>query len=434
MLDHLTLCTGCKKMYYFGDSTYLTCNACNSREKPTKKEVVMCGSEGCKFQRSVENKYCGKHQICLFVDEVVANGKRVCVNYVRGCRAQLDQTYAFTRCEECLEKDREKDRKRRGASIAAVAVPVPAPVAAPVTVDVDVHAPVAAVATVAAPVAVAEPENVFVKICTTCTKTKDIREYIGERGDTTKRCAECREKGKIADKRRDKEKRNEKARIAEATPERKQIKKEWSVNVRYKSVPYHYSSYVRHAEERSLCFDIDIDMYTSIVAEKCYYCDGMNDVGFNGVDRKDNKIGYTVDNSVACCSICNFMKKTTPAVEFIRKSIHLFHYASEKKQVYPELFADHTGVHYCVYNKRSIERYQTDIPRDMYDRIVAHACYLCGKTPSKTHKNGIDRFDNDIGYTDANCRPCCGDCNMMKRDYSYELLMEKMEQIRNKHE
>ena len=52
-------------------------------------------------------------------------------------------------------------------------------------------------------------------------------------------------------------------------------------------------------------------------------------------------------------------------------------------------------------------------------------CFYCGKTPSNvcmgTRHNGsykysgLDRVDNDIGYTTDNVVPCCIDCNKAKQ-------------------
>jgi hypothetical protein len=36
----------------------------------------------------------------------------------------------------------------------------------------------------------------------------------------------------------------------------------------------------------------------------------------NGVDRVENSLGYSVDNCVACCKICNWMKLTLSVDEF----------------------------------------------------------------------------------------------------------------------
>ena len=58
-----------------------------------------------------------KTQIHIFLDEVKGAGKHPCVNYIRGCRSQLDETYTKKRCEECRAKCREIDKKRRGKAI-----------------------------------------------------------------------------------------------------------------------------------------------------------------------------------------------------------------------------------------------------------------------------------------------------------------------------
>lgn len=58
--------------------------------------------------------------------------------------------------------------------------------------------------------------------------------------------------------------------------------------------------------------------------------------------------------------------------------------------------------------------------------IVKQDCVYCGSPPKKRHvgrrlhgsescsANGIDRFDNQIGYTVDNCVPCCLTCNRGK--------------------
>lgn len=58
--------------------------------------------------------------------------------------------------------------------------------------------------------------------------------------------------------------------------------------------------------------------------------------------------------------------------------------------------------------------------------IVRQPCYYCGTSDNKVnvaHRlnkiyqlrvNGIDRFDNNLGYILSNCVPCCGPCNRAK--------------------
>lgn len=44
-----------------------------------------------------------------------------------------------------------------------------------------------------------------------------------------------------------------------------------------------------------------------------------NELTYNGIDRLDNSKGYTIDNSVACCSKCNIAKGTDTKEEYIAR-------------------------------------------------------------------------------------------------------------------
>lgn len=67
-----------------------------------------------------------------------------------------------------------------------------------------------------------------------------------------------------------------------------------------------------------------------------------------------------------------------------------------------------------------------EISLEEYIEIASRDCAYCGarptiKTPSKswqsvTYLNGIDRIDNNVGYTVGNCAPCCAQCNWAKKD------------------
>lgn len=67
-----------------------------------------------------------------------------------------------------------------------------------------------------------------------------------------------------------------------------------------------------------------------ITQESCHYCGilpyqkygSKNCNGYyiyNGIDRKINNIGYTLENSIACCGICNKMKMDLDYDVFIKK-------------------------------------------------------------------------------------------------------------------
>lgn len=99
-----------------------------------------------------------------------------------------------------------------------------------------------------------------------------------------------------------------------------------------------YKNYKRHAIDRSLVFEITLEEFEVITQRDCYYCGvapiqisksannrlvekglASKDTGnyiYNGIDRLDNKRGYTIDNIVSCCKMCNHAKKTYTEDEF----------------------------------------------------------------------------------------------------------------------
>ena len=82
-----------------------------------------------------------------------------------------------------------------------------------------------------------------------------------------------------------------------------------------------------------------------------------------------------------------------------------------------------------------------EITLDQFDALAQSDCYYCGNKPVQCHKNiarhyngaytynGIDRLDNDIGYLQTNCVPCCGTCNMMKRTMVESTFVEQCRKI-----
>ena len=73
------------------------------------------------------------------------------------------------------------------------------------------------------------------------------------------------------------------------------------------------------ARDRNYCWNLTDDEFFSLCKFPCFYCDdlprnisksiyGTGDFIYNGVDRKDNSLGYTKENTVSCCRICNRAK------------------------------------------------------------------------------------------------------------------------------
>lgn len=59
--------------------------------------------------------------------------------------------------------------------------------------------------------------------------------------------------------------------------------------------------------------------------DDCFYCGkiSIENEDMSGIDRVDNKIGYTLNNCVSCCGMCNGIKGTFSKEEFINKCIEV---------------------------------------------------------------------------------------------------------------
>lgn len=91
-----------------------------------------------------------------------------------------------------------------------------------------------------------------------------------------------------------------------------------------------YSKYKYGAKRRNYTFNLSEFFFNDLVSSNCYYCNHpplsikylQNNKDYyiytNGIDRKDNSIGYIESNSVSCCKICNYAKNIVPHNEFLQ--------------------------------------------------------------------------------------------------------------------
>lgn len=93
--------------------------------------------------------------------------------------------------------------------------------------------------------------------------------------------------------------------------------------------PVIYENYKKRAERKQLPFLITLEEFNSIRTKICYYCGKENTSShMNGVDRKNNTLGYTIENCVSCCGECNYMKGELDMEEFIQKCKCISEYKS----------------------------------------------------------------------------------------------------------
>lgn len=94
-------------------------------------------------------------------------------------------------------------------------------------------------------------------------------------------------------------------------------------NGQYKHGNNRYCEYRSNARRRKISFDLTVEQFENLTKKECHYCGclkcnfGKTNRG-NGIDRKNNNLGYTIDNCVPCCARCNFIKNSMPYEEFLQ--------------------------------------------------------------------------------------------------------------------
>lgn len=100
------------------------------------------------------------------------------------------------------------------------------------------------------------------------------------------------------------------------------------------------------------------------------------------------------------------------------------------------------GFNYMYYtyenNARHKENRIFELTKEEFKSIVQSNCFYCGTAPRKEYvhgkaymtqeqidwakyvANGVDRVDNDKGYSVDNCVACCTRCNLAKRAMTQE--------------
>jgi len=83
------------------------------------------------------------------------------------------------------------------------------------------------------------------------------------------------------------------------------------------------------------------------------------------------------------------------------------------------------------YKRQAADRgYSFELDEKQFLDLVKKNCYYCGIEPQQEQKakgsngkfiyNGIDRLDNDLGYTTDNVVACCKSCNRAKDRMNFE--------------
>jgi hypothetical protein len=279
------------------------------------------------------------------------------------------------------------------------------------------------------------------KQCSNCRVVREINEFIGKKGDIVKRCLKCRDKdAKQKQKPEVREKRNargkEKAYYKKYRERKREenkeeflqnnaeVMKEWRNNNkeylnswRKKNVNYMLHAIKGQAKHKNIPWEITDEHAQQMMTTQCEYCGYINEEHVNGIDRKNNNDGYNEENCVPCCKFCNFMKKALDPQTFIERCLHISccHGGVGKLNDNEFLWTSTKSCSYKSYKKRAEQKGLCfELTLEEFNEFIEQVCFYCEKGNDASHKNGIDRKENKIGYVKDNCVTCCGECNQMK--------------------
>lgn len=100
--------------------------------------------------------------------------------------------------------------------------------------------------------------------------------------------------------------------------------------------------YRARAKKAGLDFTLAPEKFLSLIQSNCYYClafpanmrtEHGKSITYNGIDRVDSGRGYTEDNCVACCKICNLAKNDLSQPEFLIWADRIHNHQHESEPV-----------------------------------------------------------------------------------------------------
>jgi hypothetical protein len=201
---------------------------------------------------------------------------------------------------------------------------------------------------------------------------------------------------------------------------------------RMHSIEINFKNYKHNCTLNRRQFELSLEQFETIVTTPCFYCNIIQEKGFNGIDRMDQKQGYVIENCVSCCKLCNFMKGALDNITFLQRVEHILKRNTmiTGGSYYPDAFQNHQSGSYSEYKKRAEQKgLAFELTIEDFDKLILENCYICGKKTDENHTNGVDRFDNEQGYTFHNSNACCGECNCMKKEIDYDVLLAQFKKI-----
>jgi len=207
---------------------------------------------------------------------------------------------------------------------------------------------------------------------------------------------------------------------------------------RHQTPKHRYGQAMRDAKKRNKKWELTLKEYSSIIEGACYYCNNnmLDYQSFGvGLDRLDNSQGYHLANVVSCCKVCNIIRGNFLSVEETTEVVKaLLDYRNNKNYQVPQIETPLTTNEAIIINRnhklgsrfsyaKKHARYNKkiwDISLSDFQRLILEPCYYCNNNLGPLIENcgcGLDRIDNNQGYTLNNVLPCCTVCNSRRNKY-----------------
>jgi hypothetical protein len=167
--------------------------------------------------------------------------------------------------------------------------------------------------------------------CNKCFHVKEIDEFVPRKtdGGPSTLCNVCHEK--------------QKNKIAEPEPESESDSEseDEPAAKKPKTLPYRYNKVKKRIEkkntkrppEKQLAFDLTPEQYSEILSRKtCRFCPEQGgSLDDYTVDRKDDRIGYTIENCQCAHHHCNYSKGSSETTKFNNDEEYISHCADVTK-------------------------------------------------------------------------------------------------------
>ena len=191
-----------------------------------------------------------------------------------------------------------------------------------------------------------------------------------------------------------------------------------------------------YADRNCVVFELDKDTFIELVKDDCEYC-GKSECG--GIDQSIPGKGYTAENCVSCCKVCNVDKGVKKLKEFQRRVIkrakwilatYLIGNTEDRAQFLKDV-ADPDYIPDLPFprnksiskkKKGNLHKIYEDRGNFLLDLHFRH-CALCGEI-----SNGINRRDSTVGYQyPERLEGCCSQDNESLANWDmYEFCVQTM--------